>query len=161
MVKKYFNGVVPQNQPSISTFDLALASLTKQTIEDYQTLMNQLLITEAYAKVNQLVARANKYIDETQPWNLAKDPKQIKSLQVVMHQLIHTLFVAGALYQPILVTTSDTFFAQLGVKKQPMLKDLSDPKIVNGLILNQPIPLFPRLDPFIEVPFIQSTILKK
>jgi len=161
MVKKYFNGVVPQNQPSISTFDLALASLTKQTIEDYQTLMNQLLITEAYAKVNQLVARANKYIDETQPWNLAKDPKQIKTLQVVMHQLIHTLFVAGALYQPILVTTSDTFFAQLGVKKQPMLKDLSDPKIVDGLILNQPVPLFPRLDPFIEVPFIQSTILKK
>jgi methionyl-tRNA synthetase len=161
MVKKYFSGVVPNHQAPISSFDASLASLTKQTIDDYQTLMNQLLITEAYAKVNQLVARANKYIDETQPWNLAKDPEKSKQLQVVMHQLIYTLFVSGALYSPILVTTSDTFFAQLGVKQQPKLKDLENPKIVNGLVLNQPIPLFPRLDPLIEVPFIQSTIIKK
>jgi methionyl-tRNA synthetase len=123
--------------------------------------MNQLLITEAYAKVNQLVARANKYIDETQPWNLAKDPGKLKALQVVMHQLIYTLYVAGTLYQPILVTTSDAFFLQLGTKEKPTLKAIADPKVVNGLKLNPPIPLFPRLDPLIEVPFIQSTILKK
>jgi methionyl-tRNA synthetase len=161
MVNKYFQGVVPNFQGPISEFDHQLSSLTSQTIQDYQTLMNQLLITEAYAKVNQLVARANKYIDETQPWNLAKDPNKLTSLQVVMHQLIYTLYVSGTLYQPILVTTSDAFFLQLGTKEKPTLKAIADPKVVNGLKLNPPIPLFPRLDPLIEVPFIQSTILKK
>lgn len=161
MVNKYFQGVVPNFQAPISEFDHQLSALTSQTIQDYQTLMNQLLITEAYAKVNQLVARANKYIDETQPWNLAKDPVKLKALQVVMHQLIYTLYVAGTLYQPILVTTADAFFRQLGAKAKPTLKSIANPTIVNGLKVNSPTPLFPRLDPVIEVPFIQSTILKK
>ncbi len=161
MVNKYFQGVVPTFQAPISEFDHQLSALTSQTIQDYQTLMNQLLITEAYAKVNQLVARANKYIDETQPWNLAKDPVKLKALQVVMHQLIYTLYVAGTLYQPILVTTADAFFRQLGAKAKPTLKSIANPTIVNGLKVNSPTPLFPRLDPVIEVPFIQSTILKK
>lgn len=161
MVNKYFQGVVPDYKAPISEFDRQLASLTSQTIEDYQTLMNQLLITEAYTKVNQLVARANKYIDETQPWNLAKDPSKLTSLQVVMHQLIYSLYVAGTLYQPILVTTSDIFFLQLGVKAKPSIQSASNPNVVNGLKLNVPTPLFPRLDPLIEVPFIQSTIIKK
>jgi methionyl-tRNA synthetase len=111
--------------------------------------------------VNQLVARANKYIDETQPWNLAKDPNKTKELQVVMHQLIYALYVSGTLYQPILVTTSDAFFGQLGVIKKPTLKDIQQPSVVDGLILTTPVPLFPRLDPLIEVPYIQSTIIKK
>jgi len=161
MVKKYFQSVVPIHQEPISTFDQQLASLIKQTIEDYQQLMNQLLITEAYSKVNQLVARANKYIDETQPWNLAKDPSKTKELQVVMHQLIYALYVAGTLYQPILVSTADAFFAQLGVKTKPTLNDIKKPTVINGLLLTTPVPLFPRLDPLIEVPYIQSTIIKK
>jgi methionyl-tRNA synthetase len=123
--------------------------------------MNQLLITEAYSKVNQLVARANKYIDETQPWNLAKDPSKNKELQVVMHQLIYALYVAGTLYQPILVSTADAFFSQLGVKTKPTLNNIKKPTVVNGLLLTTPVPLFPRLDPLIEVPYIQSTIIKK
>jgi methionyl-tRNA synthetase len=161
MVKKYFQNTVPHHQEPITMFDQQLASLIKQTIEDYQQLMDQLLITEAYTKVNQLVARANKYIDETQPWNLAKDPNKTKELQVVMHQLIYALYVAGTLYQPILVTTSDAFFAQLGVHTKPTLHNIKKPSAVDGLVLTTPVPLFPRLDPLIEVPYIQSTIIKK
>jgi methionyl-tRNA synthetase len=161
MVKKYFAGVVPAYQAPISEFDSQLANLTQTTIDEFQLLMNQLSVTEAYSKVNQLVARANKYIDETQPWILAKDPEKVKQLQIVMHQLIYALFVAGALFQPILVTTSDLFFSQLGLKTKPMIHQLKNPTLVDGLVLNQPIPLFPRLDPLIEVPYIQSTIIKK
>jgi methionyl-tRNA synthetase len=161
MIKKYFNGVVPSYQKPISVFDEQLANLTQQTIDDFQSLMNQLRVTEAYSKVNQLVARANKYIDESQPWNLAKSPEQSAQLKVVMHQLIHALYVAGGLYQPILVNTSVKFFNQLGVLALPTLQMLKDATQVNGLNLNTPSPLFPRLDPAIEVPLIQAAILKK
>ena len=161
MVKKYCQGVVPAYQAPITEFDTQLANLSKQTILDFQNLMNQLHITEAYAKVNQLVARANKYIDESQPWNLAKDPSKQQALHVVMQQLIDTLYVAGTLYQPILVNTAPAFFKQLGVSTLPTLSDLNRPNRVNGLVLDAPVPLFPRLDPLIEVPWIQSAIIKK
>jgi methionyl-tRNA synthetase len=78
-----------------------------------------------------------------------------------MHQLIYALYVAGTLYQPILVTTSDAFFAQLGVQTKPTLHNIKKPSAVDGLVLTTPVPLFPRLDPLIEVPYIQSTIIKK
>jgi methionyl-tRNA synthetase len=152
---------VPAYQAPITEFDTQLANLSKQTILDFQNLMNQLHITEAYAKVNQLVARANKYIDESQPWNLAKDPSKQQALHVVMHQLIDTLYVAGTLYQPILVNTAPAFFKQLGVSTLPTLSDLNRPNRVDGLVLDAPVPLFPRLDPLIEVPWIQSAIIKK
>jgi hypothetical protein len=49
----------------------------------------------------------------------------------------------------------------LGVKTKPTLNDIKKPTVVNGLLLTTPVPLFPRLDPLIEVPYIQSTIIKK
>lgn len=161
MVKKYFQGVVPSTTKLISTYDEQLAAMIQSTIADFHTLMGQLQITEAYIKVNQLVARANKYIDETQPWNLAKDPSQQEALQVVMNQLIYALYVAGVLYQPILVDTSMSFFAQLGLPNPPHFGQLTNPAVVNNLKLNTPVPLFPRLDGLIEVPWIQHTIAKK
>jgi hypothetical protein len=60
-----------------------------------------------------------------------------------------------------LVTTADAFFGQLGTAIKPTLNDIQLPSVVNGLVLNTPVPLFPRLDPLIEVPYIQSTIIKK
>jgi methionyl-tRNA synthetase len=78
-----------------------------------------------------------------------------------MHQLIDTLYVAGTLYQPILVHTAPAFFKQLGVSTLPTLSDLNRPNRVDGLVLDAPVPLFPRLDPLIEVPWIQSAIIKK
>lgn len=161
MVQKYFQGVVPAPVESLTEFDRQLDVLTSATITQYQSLMNQLLITEAYIKVNQLVARANKYIDESQPWNLAKDDGKRQQLQGVMHRLIDVLYVVGVLYAPILVSKTKDYFAQLGVTTPPNMKDLEKTNRVGGLKLAVPTPLFPRLDPLIEVPYIQSVIVKK
>jgi methionyl-tRNA synthetase len=161
MVQKYCGGVVPSETKPISIFDQQLSQLITKTVDQFTNLMDQLQITEAYNKVNQLVARANKYIDESLPWQLAKDPAQQSALHVVLHQLIDALYVAGTLYQPILVTTSAQFFNQLGVTGAPTLMNLKDPNKVSGLRLSMPKPLFPRLDPLVEVPWIQQSITAK
>jgi methionyl-tRNA synthetase len=158
MVQKYCGGVVPSETKPISIFDQQLSQLITKTVDQFTNLMDQLQITEAYSKVNQLVARANKYIDESLPWQLAKDPAQQSALHVVLHQLIDALYVAGTLYQPILVTTSAQFFNQLGVTGAPTLMNLKDPNKVSGLRLSMPKPLFPRLDALIEVPYIQNLV---
>jgi methionyl-tRNA synthetase len=162
MVHKYFSGQVPTFKKDFSNFDEQMTVQMKQTIEDYERLMDALQITEATIKVNSLVSRANKYIDESQPWVLAKDPEKKEQLETVMHHLIHILVIAGKLYAPILVEKSPNYFQQLGfLDKNPNYEDIKSPKVVNTLIIGQPQPLFPRLDGAIELAFIQSSIEKK
>ena len=157
MVNKYFNGVVPAYKGRINEVDGNLEDLTKLTIESYERLMDDLKITDAIAQVNELVNRANKYIDETEPWALAKDPEKVANLQSVMVHLANTLYVAGMLMKPVLVNASDKLFDQLGVTAELLNYDkINEYGIVSGLKVEKKDQLFPRLDAAIEVPFIQD-----
>jgi methionyl-tRNA synthetase len=162
MVHKYFSGQVPTFKKDFSSFDEQMTLQMNETIQDYEQLMDALQITEATMKVNALVSRANKYIDESQPWVLAKDVEKKEQLETVMHHLIHVLVIAGKLYSPILVEKSLNYFEQLGfLDKNPNYEDIKSPAIINNRIIGQPQPLFPRLDAEIELTFIQSSIEKK
>ncbi len=162
MLHKYCNGVVPAYLEGGTEVDHSMATMIQQTITDYCGLMDQLAITEATIKINQLVARGNKYIDESQPWVLAKDPGLQPQLFRVMHHLIHTLITAALCYKPILVESTVKSFLQLGIsEKNWNLDTLKDPNVIVGVRVQQPSPLFPRLDLKIEVPWIQATIQQK
>ena len=161
MVKKYRDGVVPSYQKNMSPFDTQLEQTLQQTLSQFETLMDQLKVTEAYMVVNQLVSRANKYIDESRPWVLAKDPINEQQLNTVLHHLVDVLVVATSLYSPILVESAPKAYQQLGLSKAPSFDDLSNRHLVDGLINQPPVPLFPRLDPAIEISNIQGMIVKK
>lgn len=161
MVQKYFNGVVPSYEKDVSLFDEQMTKMIESTHTEYQRLMDNLQVTEAVVKVNQLVSRANKYIDETQPWVIAKDSSRIGELAVVMQHLMQVLIVAGTYYAPILVESAPKYFLQLGLDNIPSFSDIQNIRYASGLKLNKPLPLFPRLDSLIEVPYIQSTIQTK
>ena len=161
MVKKYFNGVVPSKVSNHTEFDDQLVGLLEVTLSQFENLMDQLKVTEAYMVVNQLVSRANKYIDESQPWVLAKDPEKKAQLETVMHHLMEVLVTATTLYSPILVETAPRAYQQLGIANPPSFHDLKKRDYVDGLINQAPQPLFPRLDPNLEISNIQSMIVKK
>jgi methionyl-tRNA synthetase len=161
MVQKYFQGVVPSYKDDISFFDQQMTKIIESTHIEYKQLMDNLQITEAMVKVNQLVSRANKYIDESQPWVIAKDPSRVNELAVVMNHLIQVLLVSGTYYAPILVESAPKYFSQLGIEETPSFQDIQNIRYATGLVLNKPLPLFPRLDALIEVPYIQSTIQTK
>jgi methionyl-tRNA synthetase len=162
MLHKYCQGVVPAYLDDANDVDRSMSSTIQQTIKDYCESMDHLQVTEATIKINQLVARGNKYIDESQPWVLAKDPLLQPQLMRVMHRLIHTLITAAMCYKPILVESSSKSFLQLGITDKPWnLDSLKDPKLIVGVKVQQPSPLFPRLDATVEVPWIQATIQQK
>lgn len=161
MVKKYFDGVVPSQTKNISDFDHQVESLIMSTLENVDRAMDELRITDAYIQLNQLVSRANKYIDESQPWVLAKDPQLRPQLETVMHHLIDVLVVATTLYSPVLVEITPKAFQQLGIEKTPSITQLKSRRFVDGLKNNVPIPILPRLDPSIEISNIQSIIVQK
>lgn len=157
MINKYFDGVVPEYKGRINEVDGNLEDLTKLTIESYEILMDDLKITDAITQVNELVNRANKYIDETEPWALAKDPEKRSNLESVMTHLANSLYVAGMLMKPVLVTASDKLFDQLGVSGDLLNYDkIKQYGIVSGLKVEKKDQLFPRLDAAVEVEYIQG-----
>ncbi|MBO7574128.1 MAG: methionine--tRNA ligase [Bacilli bacterium] len=157
MINKYFDGVIPAYKGRINDVDGNLEDLTELTISSYEKLMDDLKITDAISQVNELVNRANKYIDETEPWALAKDPEKRSNLESVMVHLANTLYVAGMLMKPVLVTASDKLFDQLGVTGALLSYDkIYEYGVVSNLKVEKKDQLFPRLDSTIEVEFIQN-----
>ena len=157
MVNKYFDGVVPEYKGRVNDVDGNLEDLTKLTIDSYERLMDDLKITDAIAQVNELVARANKYIDETEPWNLAKDPEKKANLASVMLHLTNSIYVAGMLLKPVLVNASDKLFEQLGITGDLLnYENIYKYGVTGGLKVEKKEQLFPRLDAAVEVPYIQD-----
>ena len=162
MINKYFDGVIPEYNGRVNDVDGNLEDLTKLTISSYEKLMDDLKITDAIAQVNELVNRANKYIDETEPWALAKDPEKKANLESVMVHLANTIYVAGMLMKPVLVNASDKLFDQLGVAGELLNYDkIYEYGIVSGLKVEKKDQLFPRLDTAVEVEFIQNLMGNK
>ena len=119
--------------------------------------MDDLKITDAISQVNELVNRANKYIDETEPWALAKDPEKKANLASVMLHLTNSIYVAGMLLKPVLVNASDKLFEQLGVSGDLLkYENIYKYGATGGLKVEKKDQLFPRLDASIEVPYIQD-----
>jgi methionyl-tRNA synthetase len=162
MIQKYFQGTIPAFESNVHPVDTSLELAIKTTIQEYELLMDNLQITEAMMKVNALVARGNKYIDETLPWVLAKDPAQARTLGSVMAHLAYVLLVTTTLYSPVLVDSSSKALHQLGLAlNEQTYETIRHVQTLTGCKITTPQPLFPRLDPMIEVPYIQQTILKK
>ena len=156
MINKYFDGVIPEYKGKVTPFDGELESMANSVIKNYENLMDDLKITDAIAAVNELVNRANKYIDETTPWVLAKEGKT-EELQSVMLHLANSLYIAGMLMKPVLVTASDKLFDQLGLPEELRVYDnINKYGIVGGYKVNKGDQLFPRLDATIEVEFIKN-----
>ena len=157
MINKYFQGVIPNYQGKVTEFDADLEDTVNSSIKSYEYLLDDLKITEAITAAMDIVYRANKYIDETMPWALAKDPAKSQDLASVMNHLANAIYVASMLLKPVLVKASDKAFAQLGIDGD-LLKYENVYKFgcVGGQTVTKGEPLFPRLDAAIEVPYIQD-----
>ena len=162
MISKYFEGVIPEYKGLLTEFDGALESMIDSTISNYEKAMDDLRITEAITYVNELVNRANKYIDETTPWALAKEEAKKDELASVMNHLARAIYVASKLLHPVLVVASDKAFEQLGLSQDKAgYENIHDKHLLDKLTVNKGNPLFPRLDPAIEVPFINELMSGK
>lgn len=157
MINKYFEGKIPQYQGKITDFDGELESLIKVSIDSYEHQLDDLKITEAIISAMDIVNRANKYIDETMPWALAKDESKKQYLESVMNHLATAIFTAGMLLKPVLVTASDKLFTQLGLDTSKVkYENIYNQEFLGGQTVNKGDQLFPRLDAAIEVPYIQE-----
>jgi methionyl-tRNA synthetase len=157
MIDKYFEGKIPEYKGDTNELDKNLSALAEKTVKSYEVLNDDLKVTEAYTAVMDLVSAANKYIEESAPWVLAKDPAKKAQLASCMAHLANTIFLCGMLLSPILVTKSEKIFDQLGVPSE-LRNYASATKFgsLHGVSVHKGEQLFPRMDVETEVDFIQQ-----
>ena len=114
MADKYFGGTLPAEQAE-GPEDAELLAMANGLRGKYEAQMEKYAFQNALADVFAVIARANKYIDETAPWVLAKDEANRPRLARVLYNLAETLRICATLLQPFMPAACDKIFAQLGV----------------------------------------------
>ncbi|MCM3588581.1 methionine--tRNA ligase [Mesobacillus maritimus] len=159
MIDRYFDGVIPVYNGSNGEFDKSLLEMSQQTVKKYEEAMEKMEFSVALTAVWQLVSRTNKYIDETQPWVLAKEEANLEVLGSVMAHLAESLRQTAVLLQPFLTQTPKKIFAQLNVLDGELTSWESLQQfgvIPEGTKVQKDEPIFPRLDVEAEVAFIKE-----
>ncbi|MDO4680549.1 MAG: methionine--tRNA ligase [Aerococcus sp.] len=158
MINKYFAGTIGENPGIISAVDQDLEQTVTDGVNNYYDAMDHLQFSDALDVVWTIISRANKYIDETEPWVLAKDETKLETLRSVMYHLADTLRTIAILIQPVMVETPASIFEQLGLEANDETLALSE--AVNGkypadaTVIKKGQPIFPRLDTEEEVTYI-------
>lgn len=119
MCNKYFGGVVEKSGVCFDeSIDGELISLAKGACGKVTELMEQCRISDALGEIFTLLRRANKYIDQTEPWVLAKNEADAPKLKTVLYNLVETIAVASTLLAPFMPETSEKALAQLNAPER-------------------------------------------
>lgn len=147
MIEKYNNCVIPTSTTKTQFHD-SLVDVVEAMPKKVDSAMNEMQFSVALDEIWKVIRRANKYVDETMPWKLAKDENSKEELNSVLYDLAETLRIVTVMISPLLHHTAGRIFAQLNTpeelkKYESAMKFGLTPeniKIEKGEIL------FPRLD---------------
>ena len=145
MIEKYFDGVIPNNNVK-EAIDDELISLALETPKKVNDAIDHLRIPEALEYIFDLVGRANKYIDETTPWILAKDEEKKERLGTVLYNLVESLRFASVLLSAFLPDTSKKINEQINTENTTFESLNSFDGTVVGTKVQKGEALFPRID---------------
>lgn len=146
MIEKYFDGVVPEGG-SDDEFATSLKETIKNAIFDTENYMEKLEIGKSLESIWTIIGRANKYIDETMPWTLAKDESKRQELATVMYNLAETLRIVSILIRPYLAKTPAKIWEQLGVSESLEWEDAKKFGLLKaGTKVKKGENLFPRIE---------------
>ncbi|MEK3881577.1 methionine--tRNA ligase [Paenibacillus sp. PL2-23] len=161
MIDKYFDGLVPGYAGPVTPFDAPLETLANETVTMVEDALERMEFSVALSALWQFVSRTNKYIDETQPWALAKDEGKKKELASVMHHLAESLRIISIMLQPFLTHAPVEMWRQLGIKPGELTTWESMQafgRLPGGTKVVKGDPIFPRLDMEAEASFIASSM---
>ena len=116
MQNKYFAGLV-QNPGVNEPVDEDLKSVVMNTVKQIDEKMDELRVADSLDLILDLFKRCNKYVDETMPWALAKDPEKTGRLATVLYNLLESVRIGAILLRPYLPETSEKILSALNTQK--------------------------------------------
>lgn len=149
MINKYLGGVLESPVPGNDPLDEDLIGIALQAPDEVGRLVDNLELSSALAAAWKLVSRANKYVEETSPWGLAKDPAKRERLVTVLYNLAEAYRFIAVLLTPFMPGFGPRVWEQLGLTERPDLQtweSLVWGKTPAGTRINRGAPLFPRLE---------------
>lgn len=155
MTKKYFGGTVNGNTVA-QDIDEELISEARETAKTYHELMDSYHNAAVAELIMNFAKRCNKYIDETAPWVLGKDPNAVERLNTVMYNLLECIRIIASLLEPIMPSTSQKIYEQLNCDNAEL-----DFGAVKSYTVNSPSPLFARIDADAVIKEIAEETAKK
>ena len=114
MVGKYFDGGVLPAEQTADGLDEELVAMASGLRDRYEAAMERFAFQDALSEVFKLISRANKYIDETAPWVLARDEANRPRLARVMYNLLESLRISAVLLTPFMPDTAAEILRQIG-----------------------------------------------
>lgn len=146
MANKYFGGVLENPQVNGGTDD-QLIGLALATYPKAKEHMERLRVQDAIDDIFELLKRSNKYIDETTPWALAKNPEDLPRLKTVIYNLLEAIRFAAVLLQPYLPDTAKSILDQLNTQARSFESLETFGQLEAGTqVTPNPTILFARLD---------------
>ena len=157
MVNKYFDGTVPEYTGIINDVDKEFEEFAQSQLEKVVNLMEKYEMANAIQEIWALISRTNKYIDETRPWELAKN-EEIEKLKSSMYHLIENIRKIGIILLPIMESTSKNLLRQIGIPEELQTWDSLKPydKLKNIKVIEKGEPLFLRKNVEEELEYLRS-----
>lgn len=149
MIEKFTAGVIPA-PGNYTDLDREVITQAEESIAGLKHSMEKLEVSTALAQIFKLVSRTNKYIDESAPWALARQPEQTERLHTVLYTMAESLRVASVLLIPFLVETPEKIWKQLGISAVP--SQFNHEELLKwgwlkpGIKVQKGNPIFPRIE---------------
>lgn len=157
MTNKYFEGDVPEFNGNKNEVDEEYRNAAQKTVEELETKLANCDFADALQTIWNFISRSNKYIDETKPWELAKDEAREEELKSVIYHLIAGLRHIAVLINPLLGETSKEILRQIGNNEEISWDTLLEfEKMPTTKVIEKGEPIFMRLVEADEIEYIKS-----
>lgn len=162
MVEKYFGGTLPVERET-DEIDKELLDMAAQLRDKVDGFMDQTQLNNALAEIFKVISRANKYIDETAPWTLAKDESKRIRLATVMYNLLESIRISTTLLSAFMPSTMPKVWEQIGLPQEQVTYENAGK--LNVLPLDVTVKrgeiIFPRIDADEEIEELNELIKKQ
>ncbi|MFR1214325.1 MAG: methionine--tRNA ligase subunit beta [Acutalibacteraceae bacterium] len=159
MAQKYFGGTIPAER-EVDELDQELIQMATQLRAKCDAHVSGYQFSNALAEIWKLIARTNKYIDETMPWVLGKDETKRARLATVIYNLCEVLRIISILLTPFMPSTTPKIQEQIGAKNQELSYDTADKWgiLPANAVITKGETLFPRIDVDAEIEELNKLI---
>lgn len=160
MIVQYFGGELPARGKAEGP-DGELIAAAEGAFEKVKSAMERLNAPEALSEIFAVVSRANKYIDETTPWILAKEEEKRARLGTVLYNLAETVRICAVLLKPFLTKAPAAILKSLSCDENAGFDTLSFGRLKEGTKIEKLPPVFPRIDVKKELKEVEALVTAK
>ncbi len=157
MVNKYFDGKVPEFNGTPNEVDKEFEKFTINKLQKVEELMEKYDTSNALQELWSIISRTNKYIDETRPWELAKN-EETEKLQSSMYHLIENIRKVGIMLLPFMEETAQNMLRQIGIPEElQKWENLEKYDILKNIkVIEKGEPLFMRKEKEEELEYLKK-----